>query len=324
MKREQAFMGIDVGSISTKGVIIDCDNTILASAYIWTEGNPIGAVKKLVGLLEEQFDKERYDIVGTGTTGSARRLVGTVVGATIVKNEITAHAVGTTTFHPDVRTILEIGGQDSKIILVENGVAVDYAMNTLCAAGTGAFLSSQARRLGIEVEDIGKHALQSMHPTPIAARCTVFAESDLVHKIQMGHPREDIIAGVCNAVAANYLNNVGKGKKIATPVVFQGGVSKNAGVVKAFEDMLHCPVTVDENGHLMGAMGSAILARRGTNRKSIDFNIGSMEFVTREASCGRCSNNCEIICVYRDGQLIDSWGNRCERGAVKIPAAAGM
>ena len=142
MKREQAFMGIDVGSISTKGVIIDCDNTILASAYIWTEGNPIGAVKKLVGLLEEQFDKERYDIVGTGTTGSARRLVGTVVGATIVKNEITAHAVGTTTFHPDVRTILEIGGQDSKIILVENGVAVDYAMNTLCAAGTGAFLSS--------------------------------------------------------------------------------------------------------------------------------------------------------------------------------------
>lgn len=220
MKKEQTFMGIDVGSISTKGVIIDCDNTILASAYIWTEGNPIGAVKKLVGMLEEQFDSEQYEIVGTGTTGSARRLVGTIVGATVVKNEITAHAVGTTTFHPDLRTILEIGGQDSKIILVENGVAVDYAMNTLCAAGTGAFLSSQARRLGIEVEDIGKYALQSTHPTPIAARCTVFAESDLVHKIQMGHPREDIIAGVCNAVAANYLNNVGKGKKIATPVVF--------------------------------------------------------------------------------------------------------
>ena len=115
-----------------------------------------------------------------------------------------------------------------------------------------------------------------------------------------------------------------KSRYFCSPVVFQGGVSKNAGVVKAFEDMLHCPVTVDENGHLMGAMGSAILARRGTNRKSFDFNIGSMEFVTREASCGRCSNNCEIICVYRDGQLIDSWGNRCERGAVKIPAAAGM
>ena len=148
-------MGVDVGSISTKGVIIDKKNHILASRYIWTQGDPIGAVKELVRLLEGQFDKESYKIVATGTTGSARKLVGAVLGATMVKNEITAHAVGTTTFYPDVRTILEIGGQDSKIILVENGVAVDYAMNTLCAAGTGAFLSSQAKRLGIEVEEIG-------------------------------------------------------------------------------------------------------------------------------------------------------------------------
>lgn len=122
-------------------------------------------------------------------------------------------------------------------------------------------MSSQAKRLGIEVEDIGEYALKSKHPTQIAARCTVFAESDLVHKIQMGHPREDIIAGVCNAVAANYMNNVGKGKKIASPVVFQGGVSKNKGVVAAFEKLLGCDVIVDQNGHLMGALGAAILAR---------------------------------------------------------------
>ncbi|MDE6590488.1 MAG: acyl-CoA dehydratase activase, partial [Oscillospiraceae bacterium] len=254
---EHAYLGIDVGSISTKGVIIDKKNNILSSQYIWTQGDPIGAVKELVRLLEQGFDKESYKIVATGTTGSARKLVGTIVGATMVKNEITAHAVGTTTFYPDVRTILEIGGQDSKIILVENGVAVDYAMNTLCAAGTGAFLSSQAKRLGIEVEEIGDYALRSTRPTQIAARCTVFAESDLVHKIQMGHPREDIIAGVCNAVAANYLNNVGKGKKIVSPVVFQGGVSKNKGVVAAFERTLNCPVIVDPNGHLMGALGVA-------------------------------------------------------------------
>ena len=318
MKRENAFLGIDVGSISTKGVIIDEKNRILASEYIWTEGNPIAAVKTLVGLLESKFDSERYQIVGTGATGSARRLVGTILNATVVKNEITAHAVGTTTFYPEVRTILEIGGQDSKIILVENGVAVDYAMNTLCAAGTGAFLSSQARRLGIEVEDMGEMALRSEHPTAIAARCTVFAESDLVHKIQMGHPREDIIAGVCRAVASNYLNNVGKGKKIASPVVFQGGVSKNIGVVHAFEELLHCPILVDENGHLMGAMGAAILAKRSVKRDSFDFSIENMEFITREANCGGCSNNCEIICVYRDGQLIDSWGNRCERGSANL------
>lgn len=308
-------MGIDVGSISTKGVIIDKKYNILSSEYIWTQGDPIGAVKRLVGLLDERFDKERYQIVATGTTGSARRLVGAVLGATMVKNEITAHAVGTTTFYPDVRTILEIGGQDSKIILVENGVAVDYAMNTLCAAGTGAFLSSQAKRLGIEVEEIGDYALRSAHPTQIAARCTVFAESDLVHKIQMGHPREDIIAGVCNAVAANYLNNVGKGKKILSPVVFQGGVSKNQGVVAAFERALGCKVIVDDNGHLMGALGAAILARRGSARKKFDFSVEHMDFRTREAGCGKCSNQCEIICVYRGDELIDAWGNRCERGA---------
>jgi predicted CoA-substrate-specific enzyme activase len=308
-------LGIDVGSISTKGVIIDKKYNILSSEYIWTQGDPIGAVKRLVGLLEERFDKERFQIVATGTTGSARRLVGAVLGATMVKNEITAHAVGTTTFYPDVRTILEIGGQDSKIILVENGVAVDYAMNTLCAAGTGAFLSSQAKRLGIEVEEIGDYALRSAHPTQIAARCTVFAESDLVHKIQMGHPREDIIAGVCNAVAANYLNNVGKGKKILSPVVFQGGVSKNQGVVAAFERALGCKVIVDDNGHLMGALGAAILARRGSARKKFDFSVEHMDFRTREAGCGKCSNQCEIICVYRGDELIDAWGNRCERGA---------
>ena len=316
MNPQNAFLGIDVGSISTKAVIIDEHNAILAQEYIWTEGNPIGAVKKLLGLLEKQLDRDAWRITGGGATGSARRLVGSMVGATVVKNEITAHAVGTTAFHPDVRTILEIGGQDSKIILVENGIAVDYAMNTLCAAGTGAFLSSQARRLGIEVEEMGQYALRSSHPTMIAARCTVFAESDLVHKIQMGHPREDIIAGVCRAVASNYINNVGKGKKIASPVVFQGGVSKNAGVVRAFEDLLRCPVIVDENGHLMGAMGAAILAKRSLKRTVFDFSVEKMEFVTRERNCGGCSNNCEVICVYRDGSLIDFWGNRCERGAV--------
>ena len=309
-------MGIDVGSISTKGVILDGENNILASEYIWTEGDPIGSAKKLIALLEPQYDKEAWQIVGTGTTGSARKLIGAIVGATVVKNEITAHAVGTTAFYPDVRTILEIGGQDSKIILVENGVAVDYAMNTLCAAGTGAFLSSQAKRLGIEIEEIGYYALKSEHPTPIAARCTVFAESDLVHKIQTGHSKEDIIAGVCQAVVANYLNNVGKGKRIVSPVVFQGGVSKNSGVVAAFERALGCEVTVDPNGHLMGAIGAAILARSSAERATFGFEIEHMDFKVREASCGRCSNNCEILCVYRDGKLIDAWGNRCERGSV--------
>lgn len=313
---KEAYLGIDVGSVSTKGVVLDQDNQVLSSGYIWTQGDPIGAVKKLLAILEENFPKEEYQIVATGTTGSARKLAGVITGATMVKNEITAHAVGTTTFYPDVRTILEIGGQDSKIILVENGIAVDYAMNTLCAAGTGAFLSSQARRLGIDVEDMGEIALTSKHPTQIAARCTVFAESDLVHKIQMGHTKQDIVAGLCQAVVANYLNNVAKGKKITSPVVFQGGVSKNIGVVDAFKKRLGCEIHVDPNGHLMGAIGAAILAREGKERKVFDFSVKDMEFRTREASCGQCPNNCEIICVYEGGTMIDAWGNRCEKGDV--------
>jgi predicted CoA-substrate-specific enzyme activase len=316
---KEAFLGIDTGSISTKGVIIDDNYNIVARSYLWTEGNPTDAATRVINELKSQINPQEYRVNAVGTTGSARRLIGAMTNATVVKNEITAHAVGTTFLHPDVRTILEIGGQDSKIICLENGVAVDYAMNTLCAAGTGSFLSSQAHRLGVEVEDFGEIALQSKKPANIAARCTVFAESDLVHKIQVGYSREDIIAGLCRAVATNYLNNVGKGKKIEAPVVFQGGVSKNIGVVKAFEDALNTTVLVDPDGHLMGCFGAALLAADAPYRlrKPFDFDVSDFEFRTREVICQKCANHCEIICVYRDDELIDSWGNRCERGAIK-------
>ena len=312
----KAYLGIDIGSISTKGVVIDAGNTILASEYIWTQADPIGASRRLLHTLGEQLAGSDIQVSAVGTTGSARRLVGAMTGAAVVKNEITAHAVGTMSAYPDVRTIFEIGGQDSKIILIENGYVMDYAMNTLCAAGTGAFLSSQAQRLGVAVEDFGRIALKSKKPTSIAARCTVFAESDLVHKAQMGHKKEDIIAGLCRAVVSNYLNNVGKGKRIAAPIVFQGGVSKNVGVKKAFEDATGQPVIVDENGHLTGALGAAILARRSGTESDFSFDTADIDFTTRGVECGRCANHCEIMCVYREGKLLDAWGNKCERGAV--------
>ena len=318
----KAFLGLDTGSISTKGVVIDEQRNIIARSYLWTEGNPTVAARKVADELHEQLQEGGYnvEVMAVGTTGSARRLVGAILGATVVKNEITAHAVGTTHLHPDVRTILEIGGQDSKIICIDGGIATDYAMNTLCAAGTGSFLSSQAHRLGVAVEEFGDIALTSQHPASIAARCTVFAESDLVHKIQVGYPREDIIAGLCKAVAVNYLNNVGKGKKITAPVVFQGGVSKNVGVVKAFEDALGMNVLVDPDGHLMGAYGAALLAADSPTSqwKPFDFNIDNIEFRTREVICQKCANHCEIVCVYRDDTLIDAWGNRCEKGEIRV------
>ena len=313
----KGYLGIDIGSISTKGVVIDQGNNILAKEYLWTEGDPMDAVKRLLKALEIQLREQDVQVVSVGTTGSARKLIGVMTGASVVKNEITAHAIGTTTVHPDVRTIFEIGGQDSKIVIIENGFVTDYAMNTLCAAGTGSFLSSQAHRLGVSVEDFGEIALTSKKPTNIAARCTVFAESDLVHKAQIGHKKEDIIAGLCKAVVTNYLNNIGKGKKILPPIVFQGGVSKNVGVKKAFEDAVGHEVIVDENGHLMGAFGVAVLARRSGREKQFSFDTADIAFRTRGFECGKCANHCEIICVYRENELIDAWGNKCENGAVR-------
>lgn len=141
----------------------------------------------------------------------------------------------------------------------------------------------------------------------------------LRHMLQMGHTKEDIIAGLCNAVASNYLNNVGKGKKIVPPIVFQGGVSKNIGVVEAFQKMLGYEIQIDENGHLIVALGAAILAEKSEKRREFDFSMEDTPFQTREICCGRCANNCEIMCVYRDNVLVDSWGNRCEKGEYKSP-----
>jgi len=312
------YLGVDIGSISTKAAVIDDAGHVHASTYLWTEGNPIGAVRRVLHDLAEQLDGSDVEIGSVGTTGSARELVGTMLGAQMVKNEITAHAVGTLSLHPDAQTILEIGGQDSKIIVLRHGVPVDYAMNTLCAAGTGSFLSSQARRLGIPVEEFGEYALRSTRPAKIAGRCTVFAESDLVHKAQIGHPVEDIIAGLCRAIVHNYLNNVGKGKDILGPVVFQGGVSKNIGVVQAFRDILGHDIIVDEHGHLMGAIGVAILARECGMRAPFSLEAGDADFQTVGRECGGCSNDCEIVLALRDGVPIDAWGNRCPKGLERV------
>lgn len=312
---KKAYLGIDIGSISTKGVVIDDDNNIIASSYLYTEGNPIEASKRVIKELKSKIDLNKYRVVGVGTTGSARKLIGIILGANTVKNEITAHAVGAMSIYPSVGTIFEIGGQDSKIIIMDNGVVTDYAMNTLCAAGTGSFLSSQAKRLGIPIEEFGRIALSSKNPTKIAARCTVFAESDLVHKAQIGHKKEDIVAGLCEAVVNNYLNNVGKGKKIKPPIVFQGGVSKNIGVVKAFEKITGYEVYVDDNSHLTGALGVAILSK-AEDETVFSFDIEDIVYETKGIECKGCSNNCEIIKVLKDNRILDAWGNRCPKGEV--------
>lgn len=306
------YLGVDIGSISTKGVIIDEEDNIIADDYLWTEGNPIEAVKKLINSLYSQVGD--INVVGVGTTGSARYLIGKILNATVVKNEITAHAVGTMNKVPNVKTIIEIGGQDSKIILIDKKIVTDYAMNTICAAGTGAFLSSQAKRLGVNIDDFGSIALKSNNHLKLSARCSVFAESDLVHKLQMGYKKEDVIRGLCDAIVSNYLNNVAKGKKIISPIVFQGGVSKNIGVKKAFEEQLDEEVIVIDKGHLMGALGIALIAKKSNKEISFDFNIKDYNYKTIGKECTGCANNCEVVSVYKEDEIIDQYGNKCERG----------
>ena len=219
--KHKAYLGVDVGSVSTNLVLIDPEtDRVLTKLYLRTNGDPIGTVVKGMQKLAEAGE---WEVVGVGTTGSGRQLAGVMLGADVVKNEITAHAVAALKHNPKVSTVIEIGGQDSKIILIRSGVVSDFAMNTICAAGTGSFLDQQAMRLGIDIRDFGRIALQARHPVRIAGRCTVFAESDMIHKQQLGHSIPDILAGLCEAMVRNYLSNVGKGKSIEPAVLFREG-----------------------------------------------------------------------------------------------------
>ncbi len=308
------YLGVDVGSISTKGVIIDQDWQIIASTYLRTQGQPIAAIKELLTVLYQQAGGS-IKIVGAGTTGSARRLAGVMLQADIVKNEIIAHAVSASHFYPEVRTVIEIGGQDSKVILLRHGVVVDFAMNTVCAAGTGSFLDQQAGRLGISIEEFGFLALKSNHPVRIAGRCTVFGETDMIHKQQMGHPVEDIVAGLCESLVKNYLNNVCRGKEILSPIVFQGGVAANQGIQRAFEKELATSPIVPEYFDVMGAIGAAKLVKRAKPSQSRfkGFDLLKKTCLTHGFECNECDNQCEVVQLIIDGQVVACWGDLCER-----------
>ena len=312
------FLGIDVGSVSTNLVVIDPEGELyLSPIYLRTQGQPIRAVQQGLSLLNERLTK-KDSICGVGTTGSARALAGVLVGADLVKNEITSHAVAALHAVPGVRTVLEIGGQDSKIIIIKDGIVVDFAMNTVCAAGTGSFLDQQAGRLNLTIEEFGNIALKAKNPVRIAGRCTVFAESDMIHKQQMGHSLPDIVAGLCEALVRNYLNNIGKGLEIRPPVVFQGGVAANAGMREAFRKALQTEVMVPKHFDVMGAYGAALLIRdhileQGVNTKFRGFEITGQQYQNSSFICQGCPNSCEVIEIKQDDLLLGRWGDRCGR-----------
>lgn len=317
MPENEYFLGVDVGSVSTNLVLLTEDDRVAETLYLRTMGRPMQTIKEGLRILRSKFPRAR--IVGVGTTGSARQLAATLLGADVIKNEITAHAVAASRVHPGVQTILEIGGQDSKIICLRDGVVVDFAMNTVCAAGTGSFLDQQAARLGIPIEQFGPLAIKAEHPVRIAGRCSVFAESDMIHKQQLGHALEDILAGLCQAMVRNYLNNVGKNKDIKGPILFQGGVAANPGIRKAFEEELGQEVIVPEHFAVMGALGAAYLAQEKLQRSQggrtesrfRGLQVTETEFKAGSFECSGCANHCEVVEIMEDGIILARWGDRC-------------
>lgn len=311
---KDCYLGIDVGSVSTNVVLMDEKKEILDKVYTRTQGKPIEAVKKGLKEIKSRL-KDEIRVRGVGTTGSGRHLAAMITGADVVKNEITAHGIAALNFVDGVRTILEIGGQDSKIILLKDNIISDFAMNTVCAAGTGSFLDRQAARMGIDIEEFGKLALLSKNPVRIAGRCAVFAESDMIHKQQLGHNQEDIIKGLCDALVRNFLNNLAKGKEIVEPVVFQGGVAANVGIKKSFEEALGCEVLVPPHHEVMGAIGCCLLAQehaaKGNKTNFQGFEIIHSGYNVRGIECGDCPNLCEVVEILRDGKIMARWGDKC-------------
>ena len=312
------YLGVDVGSVTTKCALITEGGELIAHNYLHTQGKPVSAVQQGLREIQGQLPTE-VRIRGVCTTGSARYLAGVIVGADVVKNEITAQAVAALHYVPDVRTVIEIGGQDSKLIVIRDGMVVDFAMNTVCAAGTGSFLDQQALRLDMRIEDFGEQALRSKAPVHIAGRCTVFAESDMVHKQQMGYEARDIIYGLCQALVRNYLNDVSMGKEMQPPVVFQGGVAFNSGIIRAFEESLNVRVIVPAHHEVMGAIGAALLAReevscRGKATAFKGFEAGEAGYNVFSFECKACPTLCDIARLSLDGKVIASWGGRCDLG----------
>jgi predicted CoA-substrate-specific enzyme activase len=302
--------------VSTNIIAMDEDEKVIDTLYLRTQGKPIDTVKKGLSEMQKRLGND-VQVLGVGTTGSGRNLGGIMVGADVIKNEITAHGVAALHFVPNVKTIIEIGGQDSKIILLRDGVLYDFAMNTVCAAGTGSFLDRQAERLNIPIEEFGEMALKSKSTVRIAGRCAVFAESDMIHKQQLGHNQEDIINGLCEALVRNYLNNLGKGKEIEGPVIFQGGVAANVGIKRAFERILGCQVVVPKFANVMGAIGSALLAKEEVGRigktNFKGFEVADSNYTVKSFECEHCPNMCEVVEFYRDNRMVARWGDKCGR-----------
>lgn len=314
------YLGVDVGSVSTDLVLLDKNMNVVEKIYLRTKGNPINAIQEGFRILKNKYEKSH--IAAVGTTGSGRMIASAIIGADAAKNEITAHATAALEIDKDVKTIIEIGGQDSKIIILNDGIVSDFAMNTVCAAGTGSFLDRQAERLDIPIEEFGDYALKATSSVRIAGRCAVFAESDMIHKQQLGYNQAEIIRGLCDALVRNYLNNIGKGKQILPKVLFQGGVAANIGMKAAFENVLGFEIFVPEHFSMMGAIGAAIIAKSSVQKTGVTnfrgFELANKSIISRSFECEGCGNKCEVVKIFENNNIIGYFGDRCGKWSNKL------
>jgi predicted CoA-substrate-specific enzyme activase len=316
----EAYLGIDIGSVSTNLVVIDTEGSLLYEIYLRTQGRPIEVVTAGLKEIEEKVG-DRLRIRGVGTTGSGRELIGELIGADTVSDEITAHKTGATHVcqrldMESVDTILEIGGQDSKFIRLDKGIVVDFTMNEACAAGTGSFLEEQAEKLGVSIKDeFASLALASQRPARLGERCTVFMERDVTSLMLKGAGVGDLCAGLAYSVALNYLNRVVRGRKVGNVIFFQGGTAYNDAVAAAFSQILEKPIIVPPHNGVIGAIGMALIARERMQTsdqpsKFRGYDLDKVDFTTREFVCRACSNYCDMKEFKIEGER-SYWGDKC-------------
>jgi predicted CoA-substrate-specific enzyme activase len=309
------FLGIDVGSTSTKAVLTDSAGEALAGFYTYTSGQPLKAVQALFEAMDQMAVRNAVvlEILSCGTTGSGRKFIGTIVGADMDVDEITAHARAAYTLHPETDTIIEIGGQDAKFTQMKDGVVTFSHMNTVCAAGTGSFIEELAGRVGVDLQAFEKMAMN--RPAPLASdRCTVFMERDINQLLSMGYSVEEVLATVIHSVRENYLKKVASESHIGEHICFQGATAKNRALVAAFEQRLRKTIYVSSLCHLTGAFGTALILREEKQKKTtfrgLDLYKKKIPVVTEV--CGLCRNRCTISVASVNGNK-QAYGFLCGR-----------
>ena len=326
-----AYLGIDIGSVSTNLVVIDTERRVLKEIYLRTDARPIEAVATGLREIEQDARGAAIRIRGVGTTGSGRELIGELVGADTINDEITAHKTGAafiddTILGLGVDTIFEIGGQDAKFISLEDGIVVDFAMNEACAAGTGSFLEERAQELGVRIEgEFAELALSSPAPVRLGERCTVFMERDVNGCLRRGAALDDLVAGLAYSVATNYINRVVRGRRIGEVIFFQGGTAYNDAVAAAFSAILGKRIIVPPFNGVMGALGSALLAREKAMRKPgptsfRGFALDEVDYRSSSSPARAARTTCQMQRFTVEGEQT-YWGDKCSeryRKAVRV------